>query len=280
MERQITNHRKTVNQQNEDQTVRPGVRLVLMGTIAVMVALIWVGRSKPAPAEATVEAMAPVSPRASAEPATGFFRRANRPAATPVAEKAEPPRWVATSRMARPETGSDTTAPGVATDPRLQGMATFDYRAQAEQAAEVVRNTIAEEQKAGNATAPGFGAALAQPAGAGGLVYQGQPGSYGGLPNVITQPGSGGAAMSSGSGTQSAGSPVLDGVPAPERAGTSASPGSAAQVSQGSGSPGTAAANNAVEAWREAERLRRAYVEQMRLQRISLIVQLRQSGGY
>jgi hypothetical protein len=286
MKRHIANHRKTVNQQNEDQTIRPGIRLALVGAMAVTVALIWVGKSKPAPAEATVETAAAVSPLASAEPSTGLFRRVNRPAATPVAENAEPPRWVATSRMARPETGSDTAAPAAATDPRLQASATFDYRAQAEQAAEVVRNTMV----------PGAGADLTQPPGEGGLVYQGQPGSVGGVPNVITQPGSGGATTSSGSGAQSAGlpspsayggqaqaSPVAEsgpnGVTAPVTAGTSPPPGSAAQVSQGSGSPGAAAANNPVEAWREAERLRRAYVEQMRLQRIALIAAARQADG-
>jgi hypothetical protein len=170
--------------------------------------------------------------------------------------------------MARPETGPATTAPVAATDPRLQGMATFDYRAQAEQAAEVVRNTMA----------PGYGAALTQPPGVGGLVYQGQPGSVGGVPNVITQPGSGGAAMSSGSGAQSPGSPVSNGVTAPVAAGTSTSPGSAAQASQGSGPPGVQTPN-AVDAYREMERLRRAYVEEMRLKRITLIAAARQADG-
>jgi hypothetical protein len=285
-------HRKTVNQQKEDQTIRPGVRLVLVGAMAVTVALIWVGRSKPAPAEPTVEAAASGSPPASAEPATGLLGRVRRPAATPVAENTEPPRWVATSRMARPETGTDTTAPAAATDPRLQGKPTFDYQAQAEQAADRVRNVIAEKEKAGNAMVLGSGTALAQPGGAAGLVYQAQPVPVGGVPNLITQPGSGGAAASSGSGAQSAGSPYggqvqaspvaesgPNGVTAPGTAGASTSPGSAAQVSQGSGAPGAAAGNNAVESWREAERLRRAYVEQMRLQRIALIAQLRQSGG-
>ena len=270
-----------MNHPSTDQSVRPGVLVAVVGSIAVTVVLVWALKGKPSPTNVAVEAAAPVRVLASAKP-TAMFKRAKRAEATPAAVNTERHPWTAATRLSMPEMGPVTTAPAAATSlAGFQGTGTFDYQVQAAQVAEVVRNAIVQEDQRGDAMLPGSANDFAQSQGAGGF---------------IAQPEWGGIARPPGSATQFAGSPATgpDGSRAqagpvaasvrnagtpPEPGGDLTSPGSAAQVSLGSGPPGAQVVNNAVDAYREGERLRRAYVEEMRVRRIVTIAEARQREG-
>jgi len=244
--------RRVIKQQSSDQSIRPGLLVAAVGTLAVTVVLAWALKSTPSPTGVTVESAAPVGPPATAEPAA-TRTRIRQAVATPVAVNTERLRWTRATRLSMPEMGTDTTAPGTATSlAGFQGTGTFDYQAQAAQVAGVVRSGIAQAERRGDATLPGSATGFDPSQGAGGLVYQAQSGPVGSVPNEVTQP---------------------------ERGGAATPPGSAAQVSQGSGPPGAQAGNNVVEAYREGERLRRAYVEEMRVRRIATIADARQREG-
>jgi hypothetical protein len=123
-----------------------------------------------------------------------------------------------------------------------------------------------------------------------------QPAQAGGSPNtIIAPPQTAGAVRTPSSASQYTGTPgqgaysspvqttfaAEDGgaVTSPNLGGATAMAGSAGQVSLSSGPPGTQNPHNPVEAYREGERIRRAYVEERRVMRIGTIVQARQQGG-
>lgn len=285
-----------MNHPNPNQSIRPGVLVVAVGTLAVTVVLAWALKGRPSPTDVAVEAAVPMSPSVSVKPVAALAR-VKQVVATPVAVNTERPRWTRATRLSMPEMRTDTTSPDAAASlAGFQRTETFDYRAQAAQVAEVVRNAIAQEERRSEAMLPGSATGFAQSQGAGGPFNQAQPGPVGSVPNAIAQPETGGAARSPGiaaqfagspgngpAGFQAQGAPVAESVPnavtPPELGGYAASPGSAAQVSQGSGPAGGQVVNNAVEAYREGERIRRAYVEEMRAKRVVTIVEARQRGG-
>lgn len=270
--------------------------MAVVGAIAVMVALLWALKGTPSPTEVAVAAQAPVRPLASARPMV-TLARAERVVASPVTVNPEPRRWTGASRLSSPEMG---TAP-VEPDPTssLGGFPAaqrFDYRTQAAQAADLVRDAIAQQENQGDGMLSGSPSDFKRSQDPSGFTYRAQPGPVGRVPNAVTQPETGGAARSTGSapqfarsrGTDNSGSPApaspVDGgvsnpTASPELGAAAMASRSAGRVSQGAGPPGAQAVNNAVEAFREGERLRRAYVEEMRVKRVALIAEARQQDG-
>ncbi len=262
---------------------RLGFLIASAGCFALALALLWAARSKPVPAEPPAEGASPEATAQTIPSQVGALAGARRTAQGQMATYPDYSKLPASTRLA----GADPTVPVAPTPiPGFEGKQTFDYQAQAARVAETVRNAIAQEQTG----VLGSSLGLAQSQAPGSFV---QPGFVGGFPNVAVPPATGGAASSPGSAPQfggsqnpgTYGSPTQNGSAAAGsgNAATASGSGSTAttpgSVDPGSGPPATQPANNAVEAWREAERLRRAYVEEMRLKRIALIVEARGAAG-
>jgi hypothetical protein len=279
-----------------EQNVRPGFLLAVVGAAVVMVALLWALKGRPAPTEVAVAARTLVRPSASARPVAALARF-GQPVATPVTVNSERPRWTGASRLSSPELGADPIESDATTSlAGFPGARTFDYRTQAAQVAEAVRSAIAGQENRGDGMSPGPTDGLAQSQDPSGFTYRAQPAPVGRVPSAMTPPETGGAATSPSAAPQFAGSrgtdnsgppaqasPVDGSVPdttAPSDFGGGAmASGSAGRVSPGAGPPGAQAVNNAVEAFREGERLRRAYVEEMRVRRVAMIAEARQQDG-
>jgi hypothetical protein len=273
--------------QHTDQGIRPGVLVAVVGAIAIMAVLAWALKGRSVPAEGTLAVATSVAPAAPADSATEF-RHTHRPAASapmPVSTE-QPHRVVVSTRWATPETEAGAASPGTALGvPVFQSAPTFDYRAQAAQVAEVIHSAIVQQDSGSDAAVSGPAVDLVQAQNAGSPVYQVQPGPAGGI--AMTQPetgrGVGSAAAAPGFGGPSGAPPTDSSVQAGSAAEVAANPAAAPelnqQVTRGVGSPDAQVVNNAVDAYREGARLRRAYVEEMRLRRIAFIADARQREG-
>jgi hypothetical protein len=262
------------------QGVRPGVLFAVVGAIVVTVSLAWGLRGKPAPAPIAVDAAATVSPTAANERAAAAHP-ARRVHAARAPLNAEPARRTAATRLSVPDSGPGTPSPAPAASVAgAAGPGTFDYEGQAAQIAGVVRTAIARGEAPVVATRSAISEDLTQTQAIAGSGYEASPGAYAGVPDAMTQPRSGVAAVP-GAGPSNAQAPTGSAPEqaAPPLAGGATVPGSTGQAAADSAPPGTLVVNNAVEAYREGERLRRAFVEEMRVQRVITIVQARQSEG-
>lgn len=280
-----------------ERGIRPGVLALAAGAMAATAVLFWGFRSHPAagrPAERSQNTGAAVSPQAAAEDVPSkparyrLMSTSPNPAggagvSTPLAADPVPLRLPPATRMSSPGMSPDPGAPGAA---GLAGVETFDYQAQAAvsaRAAAALAAQVAGALAAGSAPPPSGGQGLAMNG------FTSPSGQAGRGPSLAPQPPAGGGAQP-GPALLPAGAAGAGSYASPASAGPAAEGGRSALtapdiggyagvVAPASGPPGNQEIHNAVEAYREAERLRRAYVEQQRLGRITTIAEARQKEG-
>ncbi len=281
---------KNVKKVENEQGVRPGVLLGVAGAAAITT-LLWaiapgsspsssppVASDAPATQEPVKEVTAMTHP-ASHGPFAALKPRSkdNSPMV-----RAQLERESFTHNPWMMSTDTSLTAP----PPKVPGYSgpLFDYAAEANQLAEGVRSVIAKDEAVA-AAMPGDmvrqipGISVAGTAGHGNGVGQANvapgpsgPHAYVG-PNVKV-------ALSEPPPVESGVSPEVTGQPGPGDSGVTTGDSGAAVQAPGIASTTGANANGVVnDGYRSADRIRRAYVEEMRIKRIQLILAARQQEG-